>query len=139
MARIMAIDYGRKRVGIAVTDENQIIASALTTVHAREIFEFLDDYLREEEVECIVVGEPKDWQGRDSEAVEFINPFVKKLHKKYSGVRIERHDESYTSKMAFQAMIDAGLKKKARQQKETIDKISATLILQSFMEANPKN
>lgn len=139
MSRIMAIDYGRKRVGIAVTDENQIIATALTTVHARDIFDFLDDYLKQEEVECIVVGEPFDWQGNESEAAEFINPFVKKLRKKYTDIRIDRHDESYTSKMAFQTMIDAGLKKKARQRKETIDKISATLILQSYMEANPKN
>ena len=134
MARIMAIDYGRKRVGIAVTDEKQIIANALTTVHAKDVFEFLDNYLKKEEVECIVVGEPKDWQNKDSEAAVFINPFVKKLKKLYSDLRIERHDESYTSILAKQAMIDGGLKKKARSKKELIDKISATLILQSYME-----
>lgn len=137
MGRIMAIDYGRKRVGIAVTDELKLIANALTTVPANEIFDFLKDYTGKEKLDCIVVGEPKDLKNQASEAAAFVEPFVKKLRKLFPEVRVERFDERFTSKMATQTMIDAGLKKKKRQQKDLVDSISATLILQSYLDANP--
>lgn len=135
MARIMAIDYGTKRVGIAVTDPMQMIANRLTTVHSKDIFDFLKDYLSKEEVECIVVGEPKTMMNKPSESTKEINAFVKKLSKNYPEVKIERMDERFTSKMAFQTMIDAGLKKKDRKDKELVDSISATIILQSYLES----
>jgi len=134
MARVMAIDYGSKRVGIAVTDELQIIASGLTTVHSKDIISFLEDYFSKNEVECIVVGEAKDLKNNPAESARFIEPFVKHLQRKFKDIRIERVDERFTSKMAFQTMIDSGLKKKARQNKGLIDEISATIILQSYLE-----
>jgi putative Holliday junction resolvase len=136
MARVIAIDYGSKRVGIAVTDELQIIASGLTTVHSTEIIAFLEDYFSKNEVECIVVGEAKDLQNNPSESAKVIEPFVKHLSRKFKGIKIARVDERFTSKMAFQTMIDSGLKKKARQNKALVDEISATIILQSYMEQN---
>ena len=135
MGRILAIDYGQKRVGIAATDPGQIIANAVTTVHSKDIFKFLKEYMEREDVECIVVGEPKQMNNRNSEAERFIEPFVRKLRKIFTGIKIDRFDERFTSKMAFQSMIDAGLKKKDRQNKELVDSISATLILQSYMES----
>ncbi|MFA8449261.1 MAG: Holliday junction resolvase RuvX [Bacteroidales bacterium] len=134
MGRIIAIDYGQKRVGIAVTDELQIIANGLTTVHSKDIFTFLKDYFQKENVECIVVGEPKQMNNTSSESARFIEPFVKKLRKTFPDLKIDRFDERFTSKIAHQSMIDAGLKKKDRQKKELVDTISATLILQSYME-----
>ena len=134
MARVIAIDYGSKRVGIAVTDELQIIASGLTTVHSKDIIAFLEDYFSKNEVECIVVGEAKDLKNNPAESARFIEPFVKHLTRKFKDIRIERVDERFTSKMAFQTMIDSGLKKKARQNKALIDEISATIILQSYLE-----
>lgn len=138
MGRILAIDYGQKRVGIAVTDENQIIANALTTVRAHDIMDFLAEYLTKENVDCIVVGEPKDMKYQDSDSARFIKPFLKQLKKKFPDMLIERFDERFTSKMAFQTMIDSGLKKKARQNKELVDAISATIILQSYMSYKSK-
>ncbi len=134
MARVIAIDYGSKRVGIAVTDELQIIASGLTTVHSTEIIAFLEDYFSKNDVECIVVGEAKDLQNNPAESAKVIEPFVKHLSRKFPTKQIARIDERFTSKMAFQTMIDSGLKKKARQNKALIDEISATIILQSYME-----
>jgi len=134
MGRIIGIDYGSKRVGIAVTDPLQMIANPLKTVHSREILDFLKTYLESEEVDCIVVGEPKQMNNQDSESVKFINPFIKKLRKLFPAIRIERMDERFTSKMAHQVMLDAGLKKKDRRNKELVDTISATIILQSFLE-----
>jgi putative holliday junction resolvase len=134
MGRIMAIDYGQKRVGLAVTDENQIIATALTTLHVKDLPVFLREYISKENVECIVIGEPRDMKNQPSDSSRFIDPFVKNLRKQYPGLLVERMDERFTSKMAFQTMIDAGLGKKSRQNKELVDAISATLILQSFME-----
>jgi putative holliday junction resolvase len=134
MGRIMAIDYGQKRVGLAVTDELQLIANSLTTVRAADIIPFLKDYLLKEKVDCIVVGEPKQMNNTPSESLRFVEPFVRLLKKTFPTVPIERMDERFTSKMAFQAMIDGGLKKKDRQNKELVDSISATLILQSYME-----
>lgn len=135
MSRLLAIDYGRKRVGIAVTDTEQLIASGLTTVHSSEIFEFLKAYLAKEEVSCFVVGQAKRLDNKPSESARYIEPFVQKLSRLFPHIIIERIDERFTSKMAFQSMIDAGLNKKARRNKALVDQISATIILQSFLDA----
>ena len=134
MGRIIALDYGRKRVGIAVTDVLKLIANGLTTVHSKDIIQFLKDYMHREDVECIVVGEPRQMNNEASEAEMFINPFIKQLKKEFPGLKIERMDERFTSKIAFQTMLDAGLKKKDRRNKELVDMISATVILQSYLE-----
>ena len=138
MGRILAIDYGRKRVGLAVTDPLKMIANGLTTVHSKDIWDFIKNYLEKESVECIVVGYPKQMNNQASEAVRFINPFIKKLVKTYPEMEIKLVDERFTSKMAHQTMIDAGLKKKARQNKALVDTISATIILQSYLEQRIK-
>ncbi|MCD4832373.1 MAG: Holliday junction resolvase RuvX [Bacteroidales bacterium] len=138
MGRILAIDYGRKRVGLAVTDPLQIIANALTTIHSKDIWNFIAEYLEKEDVECIVVGYPKQMNNQASEAVRFINPFLKKLTKTYPDMMVKLVDERFTSKIAHQTMIDAGLKKKARQNKALVDTISATIILQSYLEQRTK-
>lgn len=134
MGRILALDYGQKRVGVAVTDELQLIANALTTVHAKDIWDFLKEYLAKEKVDCIVVGEPKQMNNLPSESAKFIEPFVKQLKKLYPDMDVKRIDERFTSKMASATMLAAGLKKKDRQNKETIDTISACIILQSYLE-----
>ena len=134
MGRILAIDYGRKRVGIAVTDPGQIIANRLTTVPTHKIWEFLEKYFKEEQIDEVVVGYPKTMNNEASEAVRFINPFLKKFQKNYSEVKLEIIDERFTSKMAFQTMIDAGLKKQQRRDKAMVDALSATIILQSYLE-----
>lgn len=134
MGRILAIDYGNKRVGLAVTDEHQIIAGGLTTIHSKDIFNFLKDYLKKEIVELIVVGEPLDMQSKPSDFSRFVDPFVRKLKKQFPDIPVKRMDERFTSKLAMQTMIAAGLKKKARQNKALIDTISATIILQSYLE-----
>ena len=136
MARVLAIDYGRKRVGLAVTDPGQIIANRLTTIPTHTISDFLKDYFQKEEVETVVVGYPKQMNNQASESVRFINPFLKKFQKLYPEVKLEIYDERFTSKMAFQTMIDAGLSKKKRQNKMLVDKISATIILQTYLEEN---
>ncbi|SNR38766.1 putative holliday junction resolvase [Lutibacter flavus] len=133
LARILAIDYGEKRTGIAVTDELQIIASGLTTIATKNIFSFLTEYLKSENVELFIVGEPKQMNNKESESEQFIKPFVEKLSLTFPKIPIKRIDERFTSKMAFQSMIDSGLKKKQRQNKALIDEISATLILQSYL------
>ncbi len=135
MGRILAIDYGQKRTGIAVTDENQIIANALTTVHTKDIFPYLKSYINNEEVDCIVVGEPKQMNNTKSESSKFIDPFVKKLIKEFPGITIDRFDERFTSKMAKQTIINCGLKKKDRQNKKLVDAISANILLQSFLNS----
>ena len=135
MGRILAIDYGTKRVGLAVTDPLKMLANGLTTVHSKDVIDFLKDYVSKEDVECIVVGEPKHMNNEYSQAEVHIKPFVKKLKKEFPDIPIERYDERFTSKMAFQTMIDGGLKKKARRDKALVDKISATLILQSYLES----
>lgn len=134
MARILALDYGEKRTGIAVTDELQIIASGLTTVETKKIFSFLTEYLKKEKVELLIVGEPKQMNNTDSESEKLIKPFVKKLALTFPKIPIKRVDERFTSKLAFQSMIDSGLKKKQRQNKALIDEISATIILQTYLE-----
>ena len=135
MGRILAIDYGQKRVGIAVTDELQIIANNLTTIHVKDIWDFLKKYIEEENVDCIVVGEPKDMQNRPSDASRFIEPFVKKLVKTFPEMKVDRYDERFTSSLAMDAMLVGGLKKIKRQDKALVDKISATLMLQSYMHS----
>jgi putative Holliday junction resolvase len=135
MGRILALDYGKKRTGIAVTDELQIIASGLTTVETKEIFNFLKNYISLEKVETFVVGEPKQMNNTPSESEELIKKFLVQLQKNFPDIPIVRVDERFTSKMAFQTMIDAGLKKKKRQNKALIDEISATLILQNYLYA----
>jgi putative holliday junction resolvase len=134
MGRIMAIDYGQKRTGIAVTDTLQIIATGLTTVPSATIFDFLKSYCLKEKVDRFVVGYPKTLSNEPAEAIRFVNPFLKKLSIQFPDTPIELADERFTSKMAFQTMIDGGLKKKDRQNKALIDTISATIILQSWME-----
>lgn len=133
MGRILAIDFGQKRSGIAVTDPLQLIANGLKTVESSRLVEFLKDYLSMEAVDCIVVGEPRDMHNEQSDASRFVEPFVRRLRDAMPGIKIERFDERFTSKMAFQSMIDAGLGKKRRQDKELVDTISATLILQSYL------
>lgn len=134
MARILSIDYGRKRVGLAVTDSQQIIATRLTTIPTHTIWDFLNEYFQKEKVEIVVVGYPKQLNNEASEAVRYINPFLKKFQIEYPNMKLEILDERFTSKMAFQTMIDGGLKKQKRQDKALIDGISATIILQSFLE-----
>lgn len=133
MGRILAIDFGKKRTGIAVTDELQIIASGLTTVNTKELITFLINYTKKENVELFIIGKPKQMDNSDSESEELILPFLTKLEKSIPKVPIKRIDERFTSKMAFQTMIDSGLKKKQRQNKALVDEISATIILQSYL------
>ncbi|MCF7568239.1 Holliday junction resolvase RuvX [Sabulilitoribacter arenilitoris] len=133
MSRILAIDYGKIRTGIAVTDELQIIASGLTTVTTKSLISFLIDYTKKEQVELFVVGEPKQMNNTASESEILILPFIAKLKKQFPDIPVIRIDERFTSKMAFQTMIDSGLKKQQRKNKALIDEISATLILQSYL------
>ncbi|MGW9686916.1 Holliday junction resolvase RuvX [Flagellimonas sp. 2504JD1-5] len=135
MARILALDYGKVRTGIAVTDELQLIASGLTTVDTKELISFLADYLEKEKVEKFVVGLPKQMDNTPSESEALIQPFLKKLSNKFPSVPIERQDERFTSKMAFQSMLDSGMKKKKRQNKALVDEISATIILQAYLNS----
>lgn len=133
MARLLSIDYGKKRTGIAVTDDFQIIASGLTTVNSDELLDFLKKYLATENVEKIIIGDPKRLNNEPSEVAPLINVFIEKLKAVFPAMQIERMDERFTSKMAFQTMIDSGLKKKQRQNKALIDEIAATIILQDYM------
>ena len=134
MARIMAIDYGRKRTGLAVTDELQLIATGLDTVDTNKLLPYIENYCRNEKVERFVVGEAKHMDNTPSESAQYIEPFVKQLQERFPDTPISRIDERFTSKMAFQAMIDGGLRKKQRQNKALIDTVSAVLILQNFMQ-----
>lgn len=133
MARILAIDYGKVRTGIAVTDELQIIASGLTTVKTKEFFNFITDYLVKEKVELFIVGEPKQMDYTASESEALIIPFIEKLRKTFPEIPVKRIDERFTSKMAFQTMIDSGFSKKKRRNKALLDEISATIILQTYL------
>ncbi len=134
MGRILAIDYGSKRCGIAVTDSLRIVANGLTNVHSKDIIVFLEDYFKKEVVDVIVVGEPKTMQNTKSDSARFIDPFVAHLHKKFPEKKIERFDERFTSAIAHQTMLLGGVKKKDRQDKEMVDVISAIIILQGYME-----
>ncbi len=134
MARILSIDYGKKRTGIAVTDPLQIIAGGLATVPTAQLFDFLKKYIQENEVELIVVGEPKQTNGLPSENMGRIKQFVKRW-KKCMPIPVVFYDERFTSVLAHKAMLDSGIGKKARQNKALVDEISATIILQSFLES----
>lgn len=134
MGRILAIDYGQKRCGLAVTDPLKLIAHALETVPTANLDAYLADYLRREEVETVVVGLPLQMDATPSDSTRYIEPFVKRFRKQYPQIPVERVDERFTSKMAFQTMLDAGLKKKKRQDKGLVDALSATLILQTYMQ-----
>lgn len=134
MGRLLAIDYGRKRTGIAVTDPAKIIPGGLTTVATAELLTFLKDYMSREDVECVVVGWPRQADGSPSENQQRVASFIGRLHNLYPTLRIERYDERFTSVLAHRTMIDAGLGRKRRQDKALVDEISATIILQSYME-----
>jgi putative Holliday junction resolvase len=134
LGRVIALDYGKKRTGIAVTDPLQLIASGLTTIATHDLIPFLEQYVHQEEVDCFVIGEPKQMNNTPSESAVFIEPFVSLLRKKFPEIRIERQDERFTSKIAVQSMIEGGMKKKQRRNKALVDEISATLILQSFLK-----
>tara|TARA_R110002126_G_scaffold291763_2_gene457121 strand:+ start:18533 stop:18943 length:411 start_codon:yes stop_codon:yes gene_type:complete len=133
LGRILAIDFGKKRTGIAITDELQIIASGLTTVNTVELIPFLKNYISKEKVARFIVGKPKQMDNTDSESEVLILPFLEKLSKEIPEIPVTRIDERFTSKMAFQTMIDGGLKKGKRRNKALVDEISATIILQSFL------
>ncbi len=134
MGRIVAIDYGTKRVGLAVSDPMQMIAGGLTTIHPNTLYQFLDDYVEKEMVDTIVVGHPKQMNNKDSEAVQHIKPIVRKLKNRFPGIPIVLEDERFSSVIARDTMLRGGMKKKQRQNKAAVDKISATIILQSFLE-----
>lgn len=134
MSRILAIDYGRKRTGIAVTDTLQMIANGLTTVPTHTLLAFLSDYIQKEPVERIVIGLPKQMNNEQSESMKYIEPFVRSLKKKLPDMPVEFVDERFTSVLAHRTMLEAGLKKKDRQNKALVDEISATIILQSYLE-----
>jgi putative holliday junction resolvase len=138
MGRILAIDYGQKRVGLAVTDELQIIATPLATVPARETIQFLKDFTCKNVVDCFVVGEPRQMNNQPSESAEYIEPFVKLLKREFKDIPVERADERFTSMIATRAIREAGMKKKDRQDKSLVDTVSAVLILQSYMEARSR-
>jgi putative holliday junction resolvase len=133
MYRILAIDYGIKRTGIAVTDEMQIIASGLTTVPSQNAIAFLKDYFLKEEVSKVLIGEPKQMNGQPSESTAIIEQFVNEFKTTFPDMEVERVDERFTSKMAFQSMIDNGMKKKQRQNKALVDEIAATILLQDYL------
>lgn len=133
MPRILAIDYGQKRSGLAVTDELQIIASGLTTVASTELMLFLENYFNQENVSKILIGEPKQMNGLPSQSAEVIQKFVADFKSKFPEKEVVRVDERFTSKLAFQSMIDSGLSKKQRQNKALIDEISATIMLQDYL------
>ena len=133
MPRILAIDYGQKRTGIAITDELQIIASGLTTIPSETAIAFLKDYFAKEKVDKVLIGEPKQMNGQPSESAEIVDKFVEKFTATFPEMKVIRVDERFTSKMAFQTMIDSGLKKSQRKNKALIDEIAATIILQDFL------
>ena len=133
MSRVLALDFGKKRTGIAVTDELQLIASGLTTIETQKLISFLSDYVKQEKVSCIVVGEPRQMDNTPSESEVMIRPLINRLHILFPDIQIKRQDERFTSKMAVQAMIEGGVKKSKRKNKALVDEISATLILQAFL------
>ena len=133
--KILALDFGLKRTGVAITDENKIIASGLTTLDSRELMTFLVNLVQKEKIEQIIVGLPKKLNNKDSHITSNVYLLKEALEKQFPLIPVELYDERFTSKMAFQTMIDSGLSKKQRQQKELIDEISATILLQSFLQS----
>ena len=133
MARILSIDYGLKRTGLAVTDPLQIIATGLTTVESKQLIPFLKDYFAREEVELIIIGEPKNWDDTDTHATPLVEKLIKQLQKNFPNIPVKKVDERYTSKMAKDAMLEMGLKKMQRRNKKLVDEIAATILLQEYM------
>jgi putative Holliday junction resolvase len=133
MPRILAIDYGLKRTGIAVTDPLKIIATGLTTIESKQLLQFLKDYFSKEEVELIIIGEPKNLDDSDTHATHYVNDIVNKIEKAFPTHPIKKVDERFTSKMASRAMIEMGLKKKQRRNKALVDEIAATIMLQEYL------
>ena len=134
MGRIISIDYGLKRTGLAVTDPLQIIATGLTTVESKQLIPFLKDYFAREEVELIIIGEPKNWDDTDTHATPLVERFIKELQKNFPAIPIKKVDERFTSKMAKDAMLEMGLKKMQRRNKKLVDEIAATIMLQEYMQ-----
>ena len=137
MARIICIDYGLKRTGIAVTDPLQIIATGLTTLHSKELIPFLKDYFIKETVEMIVIGWPTNWDGTSTHATPLVEKCIKDLQKNFPAIPIKKVDERYTSKMAKDAMLEMGMKKKDRRNKALVDEIAATIMLQEYLRGLP--
>ena len=133
MARILSIDYGLKRTGIAVTDPLKIIATGLTTVASNELITFLKDYFSREEVELIIIGEPKNWDDTATHATPLVEKFIKDLQKNFPAMPVIKVDERYTSKMAKDSILEMGLTKKKRRDKKLVDKIAATILLQEYL------
>jgi putative Holliday junction resolvase len=133
LPRIISIDYGAKRTGLAVTDPLQIIATGLTTVESKQLIPFLKDYFAREEVELIIIGEPKNWDDTDTHATALVERIIKQLEKNFPKIPIKKVDERYTSKMAKDAMLEMGLKKMQRRNKKLVDEIAATIMLQEYM------
>jgi len=134
LGRILAIDYGQKRVGLAVTDELRMIAGALASIQTKDVIAYLKDYIAHEKVDCFVVGYPLTLKNQLSESGRFTEPFVKHLQKTFPNIAVERMDERFTSKMATAAILESGARKKVRQDKALVDKVSAVIILQSYLE-----
>ena len=135
MPRILCIDYGKKRTGIAVTDPFKIIATALTTIETPSLFNYLKKYFSENEVELVLIGEPKNLDDSDTHATPLVNQFIQKFKKDFPLMKLEKIDERYTSKMAVQSMIEMGMKKKERRKKENIDQIAAAIMLQEYLRS----
>ena len=135
MARILCIDYGLKRTGIAVTDPLQIISTGLTTVDSKELISFLKNYFQLEEVELIIIGEPRNLDDSDTHATPLVKAIIVKLKKEFPQIPLKKVDERYTSKMAKQAMLEMGMKKKDRRNKRTVDEIAAAIMLQEYMQS----
>jgi len=135
LARILSIDYGGKRTGLAVTDPLQIIATGLTTVDSRELIPFLKNYFSAEQVELIIIGEPKNWDDTDTHATPLVEKCIKDLQKNFPSIPVKKVDERYTSKMAKDAMLEMGLKKKDRRNKKLVDEIAATILLQEYLRS----
>jgi putative Holliday junction resolvase len=133
LARILSIDYGRKRTGLAVSDPLQIIASGLATVESKQLIPYLKEYFQKEQVELIIIGEPKNMDDSDTHATPLVEAFIKQLQKHFPQIPVEKVDERFTSKMAKDAMLDMGLKKMQRRNKALVDEIAATILLQEFM------
>lgn len=136
MPRILSIDYGLKRTGIAVTDPLKIIATGLTTVETKQLVTFLKDYFSKEEVELVIIGDPRNWDNSDTHATPLIRGFIQEFRKKFPAVNILQVDERFTSKMAKDAMLEMGLKKKQRRDKKLVDEIAATIMLQEYLQSH---
>ena len=135
MGRLLSIDYGRRRTGIAVTDPLQIVASGLTTIPTHTLLQFLKDYTAREQVDTIVMGHPTDMHGNDSESMRYIRPAVERIRRELPGIPVVYYDERFTSVLAHRAMIDGGMKKSDRRVKGTVDEISATILLNDYLES----